>query len=97
MTNCNAWSIVRFRSIVSLFGADIGQALAGNETQRPDALARILDRHDPSVLDFAFVEHEVGHLLDRIVDVSDHGQAVDAALENIPENPANAGRQEPSQ
>ena len=73
------------------------EPFAGDEGHAPHARPRIFDRHHSRELDLPLAEEEIGHLLDAGIDVSDQRQPADGPLDPVPEEAADAGRQELAQ
>ena len=78
-------------------GANIAQAVAGDEGDAPHAGPREFYGHDPLELNLLFAEKEIADLLDGLVNAANQGQPLDGQIEAIAQEAADAGRHELAQ
>ena len=67
-------------AVLVQLGVDLGLLLAGDEDQRPDALARIFDQADLLNMSLLLRQHGLENLLQRPVDAAHQRHAVEQLL-----------------
>ena len=80
--------------IVTEAFSEILGGLAGEQSQRPDPLAGILQSHNLGVLEAFLGEEEIGDLLDLRIDLADDGSAIEKGFDQSPNPSANEAGQE---
>ncbi len=80
--------------IVTEAFSEILGGLAGEQSQRPDPLAGILQGHDLGVLEAFLGKEEIGDLLDVGIDLADDGGAIEKSFNQSPNPSAHKAGQE---